>query len=315
MAGEKVAVIGAGQVGATTAQRVIENDLADVVLIDIVEGLAQGKALDMMQSAPVVGINRTIVGGTDLSLVEGSDVVVVTAGKPRKPGMSREDLLKANAEIVSGIAEAVAQNAPDSKVIVVTNPLDVMTHLMLKKTHFSPERVMGMAGALDSARFAFFVADDLHVLPSQVNVLVLGGHGDLMVPLSRLSTVAGVPLSELLPPQRIEAIVERTRAGGAEIVELLKAGSAFYAPSAAAARMVSSILHGDGAVVVASVFLGGEYDLEDVTLGVPVRLGRAGIEERIELSLTADEHKALTDSAHKVRESIYWLESNGFLGG
>jgi len=315
VAAEKVAVIGAGQVGATTAQRILENSLADVVLVDVVEGLAEGKALDMMESAPVLGIDRKVVGGTDLALLEGSEVVVVTAGKARKPGMSREDLLKANAEIVSGIAEAIAKHAPGSKVIVVTNPLDVMTHLMLKRTRFSPEKLMGMAGVLDSARFAFFVAHELRVPPSQVNVLVLGGHGDLMVPISRLSTVGGVPIAELLPPQRIQAIVERTQSGGAEIVALLKSGSAFYAPSAAAARMVSSILHDDGAVVVASVFLGGEYGLEDVSLGVPVRLGRSGIMERIELSLTPEEKRALADSAHKVRESIYWLESNGFLGG
>ena len=315
MTAQKVAVIGAGQVGATTAQRILESNLADVALIDVIEGLAEGRALDMMQSAPVLGIDRNVAGGTDLSLLEGSDVVVVTAGRARKPGMSREDLLSANAEIVGGISETVAQHAPDSKIIVVTNPLDAMTYLVLKKTRFSPERVMGMAGVLDSARFAFFVAEELRVPPSQVEVLVLGGHGDLMVPLSRLATVGGVPISELLPPERIGAIVERTKSGGAEVVALLKSGSAFYAPSAAAMKMVDSILNDTGAVVVASVFLGGEYDLEDVTLGIPVRLGQSGIKERLELTLTPDEKKALTNSAHKVRESVYWLESKGFLEG
>jgi len=298
----RISVVGAGQVGATTAQRIGEAQLADVTLIDIVKGLAGGKALDLAEAAPLLGVDASFNGADDLSAMAGSDIVVVTAGLPRKPGMSRDDLLRKNGEIVGGIADAIRTHAPNAIVILVTNPLDVMTWLTWKRTGFRKQRVMGMAGMLDSARLSAFVAIELGVSVKDVRAMVLGGHGDSMVPLPRYTTVGGVPVTELLPADRIEALVERTRRGGAEIVELLKTGSAFYAPSAAAAAMVAAVLRDEKRLLPVCVRLEGEYGLRDVFVGVPAKLGAAGVEEVRQLSLTPDELAALRASAEKVRE-------------
>jgi len=298
----RVSVVGAGQVGATTAQRIGEAQLADVTLIDIVKGLAGGKALDLAEAAPLLGVDASFNGADDLSAMAGSDIVVVTAGLPRKPGMSRDDLLRKNGEIVGGIADAIRTHAPNAIVILVTNPLDVMTWLTWKRTGFPKQRVMGMAGMLDSARLSAFVAIELGVSVKDVRAMVLGGHGDSMVPLPRYTTVGGVPVTELLPADRIEALVERTRRGGAEIVELLKTGSAFYAPSAAAAAMVAAVLRDEKRLLPVCVRLEGEYGLRDVFVGVPAKLGAAGVEDVRQLSLTPDELAALRASAEKVRE-------------
>jgi len=300
----KLAVIGAGMVGATTAQRLAEKELGDVVLTDIVEGMPQGKALDMMQSAPVLGFDAAVTGTNDIADIAGAALVIVTAGLPRKPGMSRDDLLCRNAEIVGGLADAISKHAPDAFVIVVTNPLDVMTDLVFKRTGFESRRVMGMAGVLDSARFRTFIAMELGVSVKAVDAMVLGGHGDSMVPLPRYSTVSGVPITQLLPAERIEAMVERTRNGGAEIVGLLKQGSAYYAPSASAVCMAESIIRDQKRILPAAVRLSGQYGLHDVFAGVPVKLGREGVEEIIELDLAADELAALQQSAQKVRELV-----------
>jgi len=298
----RVSVVGAGQVGATTAQRIGEAQLADVTLIDIVKGLAGGKALDLAEAAPLLGVDASFNGADDLSAMAGSDIVVVTAGLPRKPGMSRDDLLRKNGEIVGGIADAIRTHAPNAIIILVTNPLDVMTWLTWERTGFPKQRVMGMAGMLDSARLSAFVAIELGVSVKDVRAMVLGGHGDSMVPLPRYTTVGGVPVTELLPADRIEALVERTRRGGAEIVELLKTGSAFYAPSAAAAAMVAAVLRDEKRLLPVCVRLEGEYGLRDVFVGVPAKLGAAGVEEVRQLSLTPDELAALRASAEKVRE-------------
>ena len=301
MARNKVTVVGAGNVGATTAQRIGEAQWADVMLIDIVEGMPQGKALDLQESAPVLGVDVTYTGSNDLAAAAGSDVIVVTAGLPRKPGMSRDDLLKKNAGIVGGIAEAIKTHAPESIVIVVSNPLDVMTWVMAEKTDFPKGRVMGMAGVLDSARFSAFLAVELDVSVKDIRAMVLGGHGDSMVPLPRFTTVGGVPVTELIPPRRLEQIVQRTRDGGAEIVGLLKTGSAFYAPAASAAAMVGAILHDQKRLLPVCTLIEGEYGLNDVFVGVPAKLGADGVERVIELNLTADELAALKASADKVR--------------
>jgi len=297
----KLAVLGAGMVGATTAQRLAEKELGDVVLTDVVEGMPQGKALDLLEAGPVEGYDVDVRGTNDIADIAGASVVVVTAGLARKPGMSRDDLLQRNAEIVGGLADAIRRHAPDSIVVVVTNPLDVMAHLVHKRTGFEACRVMGMAGVLDSARFRTFVAMELGVSARDVHAMVLGGHGDSMVPLPRFSTVSGIPVTELLPRERIEAIVQRTRNGGAEIVELLKQGSAFYAPSASAACMVESIVRDQKRVLPAAVRLSGQYGLRDVFAGVPVKLGARGVEEIIELPLTPEELAALRSSAEQVR--------------
>jgi len=298
----KVAVVGAGQVGATTAQRIGEAGIADVTLLDVVEGLAQGKALDLAEALPIVGVDVLFEGTNDISALARSDVVVVTAGLPRKPGMSRDDLLRRNAEIVGGIADEIKRHAPDAIVILVTNPLDVMTWLTWSRTGFPRNRVMGMAGLLDSARFSTFVAMELGVSVRDVRAMVLGGHGDSMVPLPRYTAVAGVPITELLPSERIEALVRRTRDGGAEIVQLLKTGSAFYAPSAAAAAMVSAILRDEKRLLPVCARLEGEYGLCDVFVGVPARLGAGGVEEIVELPLAPQELAALVASADQVRD-------------
>jgi len=304
----KLAVIGAGAVGATTAQRLAEKQLGDVVLTDVVPWMPQGKALDLMQSAPVLGYDVTIRGANDIAEIAGSNLVIVTAGLARKPGMSRDDLLLKNAEIVGGLADAIRTHAPDAIVIVVTNPLDVMAWLVWKRTGFAPQRVMGMAGVLDSARFCTFIAMELGVSIKDVRAMVLGGHGDSMVPLPRYSTVSGVPITELLPKERIDALVDRTRKGGAEIVQLLRQGSAFYAPSASVAVMAESIIKDQKRLLPAAVYLTGQYGLKDVFAGVPVTLGSRGVEQVVELELSAGESAALRDSAEQVRQMVAKLK-------
>ncbi len=303
-----VTVVGAGQVGATTAQRIGEAGLADVALIDIVEGLPQGKSLDLAEAAPIVGADARFIGSNDFTAMRGSEVVVVTAGLARKPGMSREDLLQKNAAIVGGIADRVAEQAPEATVIVVSNPLDVMTWLTHRRTRFPKRRVMGMAGVLDSARFSAFLGMELGVSVRDIRAMVLGGHGDQMVPLPRFTTLAGVPVTELIPAKRLDEIVQRTRDGGAEIVGLLKTGSAFYAPSAAAAAMVAAVLRDEKRVLPVCALLEGEYGLSGVFVGVPARLGRTGVEAVIELKLTEAESAALRRSAESIRSNCALLE-------
>ena len=297
----KLAVIGAGMVGATTAQRLAEKELGNVVLTDVIPGMPQGKALDLLQAGPVEGYGVSITGSNDIADIAGSDIVVITAGIARKPGMSRDGLLKINGEIVGGLADAIRNHAPHAIVIVVTNPLDVMTQLVHRRTGFDASRVMGMAGVLDSARFRTFIAAELGVAVNDVAAMVLGGHGDSMVPLPRFSTVSGIPITELLPAQRIDELVERTRNGGAEIVNLLKQGSAWYAPSASVACMVESIVRDQKRLLPASVYLTGQYGIKDVFAGVPVKLGASGVEQIVELKLTPAELAALRKSAEEVR--------------
>lgn len=300
----KVTVVGAGHVGATTAQRILEGNIADVYLVDIVEGLAAGKALDLAQAAPLVGHGRRIEGGTSYEPAAGSDVVVITAGIARKPGMSRDDLLATNGKIVTGIVEQITANAPDAIIIMVTNPLDVTTHIAMEVSGLPRERVMGMAGALDTARFRCFIGMELGCAARDVQAMVLGGHGDSMVPLVSSATVGGVPITQLIDAARLEEIVQRTRDGGAEIVSLLKQGSAFYAPAAGVTEMVAAILRDEGRVLPASVLLRGEFGIDDTFVGVPVRLGAGGVEEIIECELSADELAALQASAGHVRETV-----------
>ncbi len=304
MARNKVTVIGAGNVGATTAQRIAEAGLADVVLVDIVDGLPQGKGLDLAQAAPVVGHDSRILGTNDYADTAGSDVIVVTSGIPRKPGMSRDELVSTNAGIVSSVVKAAAAVSPDAILIIVTNPLDAMCHVAMTASGFPRERVLGMAGVLDSARFRTFIAMEMGVSVEDVHAFVLGGHGDTMVPLSRYSTVAGVPITELLAPERVKAIEERTANGGAEIVALLKTGSAFYAPAAAAFEMVDAILRDRKRVLPCAVQLKGEFGVDGLFVGVPVVLGRGGLERVFEITLTADEQAAFEHSAEAVRELV-----------
>jgi len=304
MARPKVTVVGAGFVGATTAQRIVERDLADVVLVDVVEGLPQGKALDMAQSAAVEGFDAKITGANDYETTADSDVFVITAGLARKPGMSRDDLLAKNAEIVGGIVSAGVKYSPNTIVVMVTNPLDVMTHLAWVKSGFETRRVVGMAGILDSSRYSCFIARELNVSIKDVRAMVLGGHGDTMVPLPNHSTVNGIPITQLMKKDRIEAINQRTRDGGAEIVKLLKTGSAYYAPSASVCDMVEAILHDTGRLLPCCAFLSGEYGLKDVYCGVPVRLDRGGVRDVVEIKLEADELAALKKSAEHVRINI-----------
>jgi malate dehydrogenase len=301
----KITVVGAGHVGATTAQRVAELGIAnEVALIDIVEGMPKGKALDLWEAAPVVGYDTRLSGGTDYGMIDGSDVVIVTAGLPRKPGMSRDDLLKKNTEIVQGVAREIETRCPEAIVLVVSNPLDVMCYVTLKTTGFDRKRVIGMAGVLDTARFRSFIALELDVSVRDVSAFVLGGHGDSMVPLPRYSTVAGIPLPHLLSEDRIEALVDRTRKGGGEIVELLGSGSAFYAPSAAVVEMAEGILRDRNRILPCAAWLQGEYGLSDVFVGVPVKLGAGGIKEIVEIELTGEEKKALHASAAHVKETM-----------
>lgn len=303
----KVSIIGAGFVGATAAQKIYERNLADVVLIDIVDGLAQGKALDMMESAPLEGYRCSIFGSKEYSDMKDSHIVVITAGLARKPGMSREDLLRQNASIVRPIAEKINAFAPDSIIIIVTNPLDVMTHLAYKASGFNERRVMGMAGVLDSARFRLFIAERLNVSVRDVQSMVLGSHGDMMVPLARYTTVSGIPITELLSKEEIDKLTQHTRDGGAEIVALLKTGSAYYAPASSIADMVESILKDERRILPACVLLKGEYEIKDCFCGVPIKLGRGGVEDIIELKLTAQELDSLKASAEKVKEGIRLL--------
>jgi malate dehydrogenase len=304
MARNKVTVIGAGNVGATTAQRIAEAGLADVVLVDIVEGLPQGKGLDLAEAAPIVGHDARITGTNDYADTAGSDIVVVTSGLARQPGMSRDDLLAKNAGIVRAVVEQAAAHSPDAILIIVTNPLDAMCHVALKASGFPRERVLGMAGVLDSARFRTFIAWELGVSVEDTHAFVLGGHGDTMVPLPRYSTVAGVPITELLSPERVGALVARTAGGGAEVVELLKSGSAFYAPAAATFEMVESILLDRKRVLPCAVLLEGEFATTGLFVGVPVVLGAAGLERVFEIELTPEEQTAFDASANAVRELV-----------
>ena len=302
MARPKVTVVGAGNVGATVAQRLAETDCYHVALIDIVEGLAQGKALDLTQAGPVCGYDTQIVGSTGYDVSAGSSVAVITSGIPRKPGMSRDELLATNTKIVASVSREIVARSPEAILILVTNPLDAMVHVAQRASGFPKARVLGMAGVLDAARLRAFIALELGVSVSDVEAMVLGGHGDSMVPLPRYTTVAGRPLTEWLPKERVEALVKRTRDGGAEIVNLLKAGSAYYAPSAAAVEMVEAILKDQKRVLPCAARCEGEYGLNDVVVGVPVRLGRGGAEAIIEYDLASGERSALMQSAAAVKE-------------
>jgi malate dehydrogenase len=310
MAGKfKVTVVGAGMVGGTLAQRLVERNYADVVLVDIVEGLPQGKALDMLEANPILGCDSNIIGTNNYEDTANSDVVVITSGSPRKPGMSRDDLLNTNQDIVSSVTEEVVEHSPDTIIVVVANPLDAMCHVALETSGFPRERVVGQAGVLDTARYRTFIAQELQASVRDVFAMVLGGHGDTMVPLPSMATVGGVSITELLPKDRVDAIVQRTRDGGAEIVDLLGSGSAFYAPSAATAEMVDAILLDQKRILPCSAYLQGEYGIEDLFVGVPVKLGAGGIEEIIELDLQEDELEDLKNSANTVRDMVEVLHS------
>ncbi len=308
MSRPKVTIIGAGMTGSTTAHWLAAMELADIVMVDIVEGMPQGKGLDLLEAMPIIGSDVHIVGTNDYAETKDSDIVIITAGLPRKPGMSRDDLLHTNAKIVKEVALKALEHSPNAIFIVLTNPLDVMTYLTWKVTGLPHQRVVGQAGILDSARMRAFVAMELGVSVENVHCYVLGGHGDSMVPLTRHSNVAGVPLNKILPPDRLAAIVERTRKGGGEIVSLLKTGSAFYAPSAALAQMVEAILKDKHLIVPASAYVDGEYGLHDIYFGVPVQLGRQGVEKIIEYDLNEEEMAALKKSAEHVKANIAKLE-------
>jgi malate dehydrogenase len=300
----KVTVVGAGNVGATTAQRIVERGIADVVFVDVVDGIPQGKALDILQSAPIIGFDTKIIGTTRYEATKGSDIAVITAGLARKPGMSREDLLSANAKIVKNITSELIKYSPDAIIIVVTNPVDLMTFLCAEVSGFQKNRVFGMGGVLDTARFRTFIAMELNVPIKDINAVVLGGHGDAMVPLPRLSTVSGRPLTEVLNIDKIEAIVKRTRDGGAEIVSLLKTGSAYYAPSAAVMEMVEAVLLDNKKILPCSACLNGEYGIKGLYVGAPVQLGKNGVEKVIEITLTKEERIAFDKSVGMVRDGV-----------
>ncbi|MCZ6752060.1 MAG: malate dehydrogenase [Acidobacteria bacterium] len=301
---KKVTVVGAGNVGASVALRLADKELADVVIIDILEGIPQGKALDTLQAGPVMRSDSQVTGTNDYKDTANSDLVVITAGFPRKPGMTRDDLLKKNYDVIKPTTEQVVQHSPNCILIIVTNPLDAMCQAALRVSGFPKHRVIGMAGILDSARFRTFIAQELKVSVENVQAFVMGGHGDTMVPLVRFSQVAGIPLTELLDAATIERIVKRTRDGGAEIVKYLKAGSAFYAPSAAVMEMVEAILKDKKKILPCAAYLEGEYGIQGLYVGVPVKLGENGIEQIIEVKLTADEQKALQKSAGAVKELV-----------
>jgi malate dehydrogenase len=304
MARKKITVVGAGNVGATVAHRLVDKELGDVVLVDIIEGLPQGKALDLAESTPVIGKDVKMIGSNGYKESVNSDIVVITAGVARKPGMSRSDLVKINTDIVRGVTQEIAKQSPTAIIIVVSNPLDAMTYVAHKVSGFPRERVFGMAGVLDTARMRYFIADELTVSVEDVFAFVLGSHGDEMVPLVRYSSVAGVPLTDLLSKEKLDAIVKRTREGGAEIVSLLKAGSAYYAPSAAVVEMVESIIKDKKKIRPCSVYLNGEYGIKGVFLGVPVKLGARGIEQIVEIGLTLEERAELQKCAEAVRSLI-----------
>jgi len=299
---KKVTVIGSGNVGATAAQRLAEKELCDVVLVDIIEGVPQGKALDLAEAAPIESHDAHLVGTNAYDASAGSDIVIITAGIPRKPGMSRDDLLSTNAGIVKKVTQEVASRSPNATLIIVSNPLDAMCHVAFDASRFPKQRVIGMAGVLDSARFRAFIAMELNVSVENTHAFVLGGHGDTMVPLPRYSSVAGIPITELMTPERIEALVQRTRNGGAEIVSLLKTGSAYYAPASAAVEMAESILKDKKKILPCAAYLEGEYGIKGLFIGVPVKLGAKGVEQVYEIKLTAEESTALHKSAAAVQE-------------
>ena len=300
----KITVVGAGNVGASAALYAAEKELGDVTLIDIVEGVAKGKGLDLLEAGPVQGYDSFVEGSGDIKSVAGSDLIIVTAGLARKPGMSRLDLLKANADIIRGVAGAIRDHAPKAFVIMVTNPLDVMTYLLYKITGFPRERVMGMAGVLDSARFRAFLAMEAGVSVEDIQAMVLGGHGDTMVPLLSCSTISGIPITNFIKKERLAEIVQRTRDGGAEIVKLLQTGSAFYAPASSAVQMAESILRDKKRLLPCCAYLNGEYGFKEIYLGVPCVLGAKGIEKIVDVPLSADEKAALANSAEEVRKGI-----------
>jgi malate dehydrogenase len=304
MARSKITVVGAGNVGATLAQRLAERGYADIVLVDIVEGLPQGKALDLLEAGPIVGYDARVSGTNAYEETAGSRICVITSGVPRKPGMSRDDLVKTNMNIVRGVTQELVRRSPDAVLLVVSNPLDAMAQLSYEVSGFPRQRVLGMAGVLDTARFRTFIAQELQVSVRDVQAYVLGGHGDTMVPLARMCTVAGIPINKLLKPDRIEAIVKRTREGGAEIVNFLKSGSAYYAPSAAVAEMVDAIMFDRKQILPCAVRLEGEYGIRDLFVGVPVKLGAGGAEEIIQLDLSDEERDALRRSADSVKELV-----------
>ncbi len=300
----KVSVVGAGLVGTMVAQRIVEHDLAHVVLVDIIEGMPQGKALDIAQSAGIEGFDVQITGTNDFSEMRGSRIVVVTAGLARRPGMSREELAAKNGKIIQSVAERIRTCAPECILLMVTNPVDVMTQLAWKVSGFPVHRVVGMGGVLDSARYQLFLAEELGVAPREIEALVLGGHGDSMVPVGRRTTLKGVPVSQLMKPERYQSIIERTKYGGAEIVGLLKTGSAFHAPSSAVFVMVEAILRDSKRIVPASTYLDGQYGIRGCFIGVPVKLGAGGVEDSYEIELTAEEHDALRRSAELVEKTF-----------
>ncbi len=308
MGRNKISVIGAGNVGATVANKVAEMEVGDVVMVDIIDGLPQGKGLDMLESAPIGGFDSNIVGAMGYEETGNSDVVVITSGVARKPGMSREDLLETNKKIIDSVVGQVVANSPDAILIMVANPLDTMTYLALKRSGFPKKRVVGMAGILDTARFKTFIATELNVSIEDIQTIILGGHGDEMVPLPRYTTVSGIPILELLSQETVDRLVDRTRKGGGEIVSLLKTGSAFYAPGAAAAQMVEAILKDKKRILPCCAYLEGEYGLSDICFGVPVKLGSNGVEEIIELELSAVEKQLVSKSAEAVRKSITALK-------
>ena len=304
----KISVIGSGNVGATVARSIADKELADVVILDILDGVPQGKALDMLEACPVEGSDARVLGTNDYADTAGSDIVVVTAGLARKPGMSRDDLLQKNYAIIKSVTEQVVKYSPDCIIVPVTNPLDAMCQVVYRISGLPRERVIGMAGVLDSARMRTFIAQELNVSVENTHAFVLGGHGDTMVPLPRYSTVAGVPITELLTPERVEAIVTRTAAGGAEIVKLLGSGSAYYAPGSAVVEMVDAILKDKKKILPCAAFLQGEYGISDLFVGVPVKLGAAGLEEIVEITLTEEENAALMKSADAVRELVQIID-------
>jgi len=305
---KKISIIGAGFVGATAAHWAAEKELGDVVLVDILEGIPQGKALDLFEASPVEGFDARIIGSNGYEETKDSNVVIITSGVPRKPGMSREDLLEINKKIIESVVAQVVERSPKAVLIMVTNPLDTMTYLAFKKSGFSKQRVIGMAGILDTARFKAFIAMELGVSVEDIQALLLGGHGDEMVPLPRYTTVSGIPVSQFLPKETIDRLVDRTRKGGGEIVNLLKTGSAFYAPSAAAIQMTEAILKDKKRILPCCVYLDGEYGLKDICFGVPVKLGAGGAEAIIELQLTEEERKLVARSAESVKKSISELK-------
>ena len=313
MARQKVTVVGAGNVGATAAQRIVEKELADVVLVDIVDGLAQGKALDMTQMLSVTGVSSQVIGTNSYEDTKDSDVVIITSGLARKPGMSRDDLISTNAKIIKDVTEQVVKFSPNSKIIVVTNPLDAMTYVAHKVSGFPKERIMGMAGILDSARFKAFLSMELNISVSKIETLVLGGHGDDMVPLKNYTTVSGVPISQLIENSRLSEIIQRTRDGGAEIVKLLKTGSAFYAPGVSAVEMAYSIIFDERKLLPCCVFSSGQYKINEQFVGLPVILSSKGVEKIVDIKLTEDEQKELLESASHVKELCDLIDSFGIL--